>query len=228
MMHFNVHKTFSTPHGAGGPGAGPIAVREFLASFLPSPLVGVEKDVVLRTGEKGDFYFLVAPVDSIGKVRSFFGSTAILNRTWLYLRTLGPVGVRRATENAVLNANYLLTLLKDVIDVPFGDRCMHEFVAGNGDLKSEKGITTMDIAKRLIDFGFHPPTVYFPLLVREAMMIEPTETENRSTLEFFAETLKSIIAEDPQFLHEAPYTTDICRPDEVAAAKTPILVEKID
>ncbi len=223
MMHFNVHKTFSTPHGGGGPGAGPIAVQDFLADFLPAPIVAA----------KEDGYILVTPKYSIGKVRSFFGSVAILNRTWLYLRTLGAAGVRRATENAVLNANYLLALLQDVIDVPFGfsaanesKRCMHEFVASAGKLKSEKGLTTMDMAKRLIDFGFHPPTVYFPLLVREAMMIEPTETENRKTLERFADVLKSIIAEDPTWLHDAPHSTVVSRPDEVTAAKMPVLVEK--
>jgi glycine dehydrogenase subunit 2 len=136
------------------------------------------------------------------------------------------------TENAVLNANYVLSLLKDVIEVPYSGNCMHEFVASGNRLKTEKGITTMDIAKRLIDFGIHPPTVYFPLLVKEAMMVEPTETESIATLEYFADTLKKILtedisAEDGSFLHNAPYTTDISRPDEVAAAKNPVLVSPI-
>ncbi len=215
MMHYNVHKTFSTPHGAGGPGAGPIAVRDFLAPFLPTPVVV----------KKGGEYRLETPSKTIGKVRTFFGSTAILNRTWFYLRTLGAEGVRSMTKNSVLNANYLLSLLKDSIDVPYGDRCMHEFVASSAKLKAEKGITTMDVAKRLLDFGFHAPTVYFPMLVKEAMMIEPTETENKRTLDLFAVTLKKILAEDSQYLHDAPYTTGVSRPDEVAAAKKPVLVE---
>ena len=215
MMHYNVHKTFSTPHGAGGPGAGPIAVRSFLASFLPTPVVV----------KLGDVYCLETPPKTIGKVRTFFGSVAILNRAWFYLRTLGADGVRRMTENAVLNANYLLSLLKDSIKVPYGDHCLHEFVASPVKLKAEKGISTMDIAKRLLDYGFHAPTVYFPLLVKEAMMIEPTETENKRTLDLFAETLKKILAEAPQLLHDAPHSTTASRPDEVAAAKKPVLVE---
>ena len=217
MMHYNVHKTFSTPHGAGGPGAGPIAVRDFLAPFLPTPIV-VKQDNVYR---------LETPSKTIGKVRSFFGSTAILNRAWFYLRTLGADGIRRMTENAVLNANYLLSLLKDSIDVPYGDRCMHEFVASSAKLKAEKGITTMDVAKRLLDYGFHAPTVYFPLLVKEAMMIEPTETENKRTLDLFAEALKKILAEDTQLLHDAPHSTTASRPDEVVAAKKPVLVSPL-
>ncbi len=225
MMHYNVHKTFSTPHGAGGPGAGPIAVRDFLAPFLPTPIVVKQDDECNGVPVKCR-YRLETPSKTIGKVRSFFGSTAILNRAWFYLRTLGAEGVRTMTENSVLNANYLLSLLKDSIDVPFGDRCMHEFVASSAKLKAEKGITTMDVAKRLLDYGFHAPTVYFPLLVKEAMMIEPTETENKRTLDLFAETLKKILAEDPQLLHDAPHSTTVCRPDEVAAAKKPILVEK--
>ena len=214
MMHYNVHKTFSTPHGAGGPGAGPIAVRDFLAPFLPGP-------IVTKTAENR--YALSTPPQTIGQVRTFFGSTAILNRAWFYLRTLGADGVKNATENAVLNANYMLAKLKGVIDVPFGDRCMHEFVASSAKLKTEKGISTMDIAKRLLDFGFHAPTIYFPLIVKEAMMIEPTETENKRTLDLFVETIKRIITEDAAFLHDAPHTTAISRPNEVAAAKTPKL-----
>lgn len=224
MMHYNVHKTFSTPHGAGGPGAGPIAVRGFLAPYLPTPVVDIDKED-LRTGETGNYYFLKTPEKSIGRIRSFFGSTAILNRTWFYLRTLGAEGVRNMTGNAVLNANYILALLGEEIDVPYGRRCMHEFVASGARLKAEKGVSTMDVAKRLIDFGIHPPTVYFPLLVKEAMMIEPTETENRQTLEFFAETLKTIYREDPQTLHDAPHSTRISRPDEVGAAKSPKLTD---
>jgi len=214
MMHFNVHKTFSTPHGAGGPGAGPIAVSEELAPFLPTPQV-IRKD---------DKYQLETfRPQSIGRVRSFFGSVGILNRVYCYLLTLGAEGIVRMTQNAVLNANYLLAKIKGVIDVPYGDRCMHEFVASAAKLKSETGITAMDIAKRLIDHGYHAPTVYFPLIVKEALMIEPTETESKETLDHFAETLISIVRSDADLLHEAPHQTEISRPDDVQAARTPIL-----
>jgi glycine dehydrogenase subunit 2 len=217
MMHYNVHKTFTGPHGAGGPGAGPIAVRDFLADYLPGPVV--EKFV-----ERGrTAYRLVRPAKSIGRVRSFFGNVGILVRGYCYLRTLGAAGVRAMSENAVLNANYLLARLKDVLPVPQGDRCMHEFVASAKPLKDARGISAMDIAKRLLDFGFHAPTVYFPLVVPEAMMIEPTETESKETLDAFADTLRAIVSEDPGTLHLAPHATPISRPDEVRAARNPVL-----
>lgn len=218
MMHYNVHKTFSTPHGGGGPGAGPIAVSAALAPYLPVP-------VVVKENDRYRLDFGDAEGKSIGKVRSFFGSVGILNRAYFYLRTLGPDGVRRMTENAVLNANYLLSRVISFLDVPMGDRCMHEFVVSAGRLKAEKGITAMDIAKRLIDAGFHAPTVYFPMIVKEALMIEPTETESKETLDRFAETLRTIVGEEPAVLHEAPHTTRISRADEVAAAKRPVLIE---
>ena len=220
MMHYNVHKTFTGPHGAGGPGAGPIAVRDFLADYLPGPIVA--REVPPKNG-KSPIYRLVTPARSIGRVRTFFGNVGILVRGYCYLRTLGAAGLRAMSENAVLNANYLLTKLKDVLPVPQGDRCMHEFVASAKALKDTCGISAMDIAKRLLDFGFHAPTVYFPLVVAEAMMIEPTETESKETLDAFAETIRKIVTEDPDYLHLAPHNTPVSRPDDVRAARQPIL-----
>ncbi len=214
MMHYNVHKTFTGPHGAGGPGAGPIAVRSFLAPFLPCP-------VVIREGESFKFDF--NRPKSIGRVRTFIGNVGILLRGYCYIRTLGPAGLREVTENAVLNANYLLARIKHAYEVPHGDRCMHEFVASARTLKRERKISAMDIAKRLLDFGYHAPTVYFPLVVPEAMMIEPTETESKETLDGFADALLKIREEEADFLHDAPHTLPISRPDEVKAAKEPIL-----
>jgi len=218
MMHYNVHKTFSTPHGGGGPGAGPIAVRAELQEYLPTPRV-----ICREENNEKRYALQYDTAKSIGRVRSFFGSVGVLNRVYCYLRTLGAVGVKRMTENAVLNANYLLARVKNEIDVPCGDRCMHEFVASADKLKTEKGITAMSVAKRLIDYGYHAPTVYFPLIVKEALMIEPTETESKETLDRFAETLIEIIHSDAEMLHDAPHSTEISRPDEVTAARKPIL-----
>jgi glycine dehydrogenase subunit 2 len=214
MMHYNVHKTFTGPHGAGGPGAGPIAVRNFLAPFLPAPLVAKDGERFFRDYDRPK---------SIGRVRSFFGNVGILLRGYAYIRTLGPDGLRQVSENAVLNANYLLSRVKKTYDVPYGDRCMHEFVASARGLKRERKISAMDIGKRLLDFGYHAPTVYFPLVVPEALMIEPTETESKETLDAFAEALLKICQEDPGYLHDAPHALGISRPDEVKAAKEPIL-----
>jgi glycine dehydrogenase subunit 2 len=214
MMHFNPHKTFSGPHGGGGPGAGPIAVRDMLAPFLPTP-------VVERNGEQ--FRLAYDRPQTIGRVRSFFGNVGVLVRAYCYLRSHGPDGLRRVSENAVLNANYLLSRVKHIFPVPQGDRCMHEFVASAAQLKTDKGVSAMDIAKRLLDYGFHAPTVYFPLTVREAMMIEPTETESKETLDAFAQTLFRITEEPADLLREAPHTTTISRPDEVLAARKPVL-----
>jgi glycine dehydrogenase subunit 2 len=215
LMHYNPHKTFSGPHGGGGPGAGPIAVRQHLAPFLPAPLVARDSD--------GRYRLDSARPKSIGRVRSFFGNTGVLFRAYCYIRTLGPEGLKRVAQHAVLNANYLMKLVRDVYPVPFGDRCMHEFVASARGMAKERGIRAMDIGKRLIDANVHAPTVYFPLIVPEALMIEPTESESRDTLEAFANTLLAIAKEDPDSLHNAPLTTPISRPDEVKAAKTPIL-----
>jgi len=214
MMHFNPHKTFSGPHGSGGPGAGPIAVRDFLAPFLPAPLVGRNDD---------GYYLDSDRPQSIGRVRSFFGNVGILVRAYAYLVTHGPQGLREVSENAVLNANYLLSRVKHILPVPHGDRCMHEFVASAAKLKSERDISAMDLGKRLLDFGVHAPTVYFPLVVREAMMVEPTETESKETLDAFSEILFRITEESAELLHEAPHSTSISRPDEVRAARQPVL-----
>ena len=218
MQHYNPHKTFSGPHGGGGPGAGPICVTGKLAPYLPGPVVEKES-----TGSDEAYFKLVNPEKSIGKVRAFFGNTGVLLRAYAYIRTHGPQGLREVSENAVLNANYLLAKVKHFLPVPQGERCMHEFVATVSKLKAEKGITAMDIAKRLLDYGFHAPTVYFPLTVKEAFMIEPTETESKDTLDAFAETLFRITEEDPDLLHDAPHTTSISRPNEVAAARNPCL-----
>jgi glycine dehydrogenase subunit 2 len=214
MMHYNVHKTFTGPHGAGGPGSGPIAVRSNLAPYLPCPSV---------IHKAGQYHLDYDRPKSIGRVRSFFGNVGILLRGYAYIRTLGPAGLREMTENAVLNANYLLARVKDAYEVPHGTRCMHEFVASARTLKRQRGTSAMDIGKRLLDFGYHAPTVYFPLVVPEAIMIEPTETESKATLDAFADTLLKIKDEDADFLHNAPHTLSISRPDEIKAAKEPVL-----
>ena len=214
MMHFNPHKTFSGPHGGGGPGAGPICVADKLAEYLPTP-------VVVRDDQ--GYQLEWSRPKSIGRVRSFFGNVGVLVRAYCYLRTHGPDGLRRVAENAVLNANYLLSRVKHILPVPQGDRCMHEFVASASELKKEKQISAMDLAKRLLDFGYHAPTVYFPMTVPESMMFEPTETESKETLDSFAEALFRITDESPEDLHNAPNSTPISRPDEVRAARQPIL-----
>ncbi|MCL4192542.1 MAG: aminomethyl-transferring glycine dehydrogenase subunit GcvPB, partial [Thermoguttaceae bacterium] len=214
MMHYNPHKTFSGPHGGGGPGAGPVAVAEKLAPYLPAPLV-----VRGETGYRLDY----DRPKSIGRVRAIIGNVGVLVRTYCYLRTYGPQGLKQVSEDAVLAANYLLSRVKHFLPVPLGDRCMHEFVASAASLKGERGISALDIAKRLLDYGFHAPTVYFPLIVKEALMIEPTETENKATLDAFAEALFRITEEAADLLHEAPHTTPVSRPNEVQAARKPVL-----
>ena len=195
MMHFNPHKTFSTPHGGGGPGAGPIAVTRQLAPYLPAPIVVQDENGYRLDCDRSK---------SIGRVRSFFGNTGVLLRTYCYLRTHGADGLARVSQDAVLGANYLLSRVKHILPVPHGDRCMHEFVATASKLKTDRNVTAMDIAKRLLDHGFHAPTVYFPLIVREALMIEPTETESKATLDAFAEALFRITEEPDDTLHDAP------------------------
>jgi glycine dehydrogenase subunit 2 len=244
MQHFNPHKTFSGPHGGGGPGAGPICVTEQLSQYLPVPIVvrdeGAPKGSGFRVQGSGPesasasrnpeprslnptYRLDYDRAKSIGRVRSFFGNVGVLLRAYCYIRVHGPDGLRRVSENAVLNANYLLSRVKHFLPVPQGDRCMHEFVASASQLKQQRSVTAVDLAKRLLDYGFHAPTVYFPLTVPEAIMIEPTETECKETLDAFAETLFRITGEDPQLLHEAPHTTPISRPDEVLAARQPTL-----
>ncbi len=214
MQHYNVHKTFTGPHGGGGPGSGPIAVRDFLAPYLPVP----------RVAKDGDRFKLnYSEPKSIGRVRSFFGTIGILFRGYCYIRTLGPDGLKDVSEQAVLNANYLRSRVAEGYDVPHPGPCMHEFVASARSLVREKKVRAMDVAKRLLDYGFHAPTVYFPLVVPEAMMMEPTETESKETLDAFADTLLKIKGEDPESLRTAPHTHVVCRPDEVKAAKEPVL-----
>jgi glycine dehydrogenase subunit 2 len=216
IVHINLHKTFSQPHGGGGPGGGPIAVRESLEPFLPVP-------AVVREGE--EFGLDYDRPKSIGKVRGFCGPFGVFVRSYAFIRAYGP-GLRAMSEDAVLNANYLLARLRDVYDLPFDRLCMHEFVLSARSLKRDHGISALDVAKRLMDYGFHPPTIYFPLIVPEALMIEPTETEPRETLDEFVEAMRAIAAEavsDPQVLKEAPHRRPVRRLDEVKAAKRAVV-----
>ncbi len=216
IVHFNLHKTFSQPHGGGGPGAGPIAVRKTLEPFLPVPAVA-------RDGEC--FRLDYDRPRSIGKVRGFYGPFGVFVRAYAFIRSYGP-GLREMSEVAVLNANYLLARLKAAYDLPFDRLCMHEFVLSARRLKREHGVTALDVAKRLMDFGFHPPTIYFPLIVAEALMIEPTETEAKETLDAFADAMLAIVREaeeDPQLLKEAPHSRPVGRLDEVKAAKRAVV-----
>ncbi len=224
VLHYNLHKTFSTPHGGGGPGSGPVGAAPSLADFLPGPIVSVDAE---RSDDEAEFYTFVNPPKSIGRVKAFYGHFGVLVKAYTYIRMLGPDGLRRASEHAVLNANYLMNQVKDTYRVPYDRTCMHEFVlAGPPKDVQASGVHTMDVAKRLMDFGFHPPTVYFPLIVHEALMIEPTETESKETLDAFAEALLRIAEEartDPDLLHQAPYNAPVRRLDEVWAAKELIL-----
>jgi glycine dehydrogenase subunit 2 len=220
VMHINVHKTFSTPHGGGGPGAGPVGVGEKLLPFLPEPRVLREPDGRFRLERPGE------RPESIGRVRAFVGNSGVLVRAYAYIRTHGGTGLSQVSDDAVLAANYMKSRLAGVLDVPFSRPCMHEFVASASSLKAETGIRTLDIAKRLIDYGFHPPTIYFPLTVEEAMLIEPTETESVETLDSFVDALRSIVAEarsDPDELHSAPHSSPVRRLDETTAARQPNL-----
>src|SRR5438552_3685807 len=213
IVHFNLHKTFTTPHGGGGPGAGPVGVKKALEPFLPVPLVSLN----------GRGYHLdYDRPKSIGKVRAWYGNFALLVRAYAYILRMGGDGLREVSDRAVLNANYVRHRLQGVLDVPFGGLRKHEFVASAASLTA-KGIRTVDLAKRLMDFGYHPPTVYFPHLVEEAMMIEPTETETKETLDAFVEALTKIVGEDPDVLRSAPHNTAVRRVDEVRAAREPIL-----
>jgi glycine dehydrogenase subunit 2 len=216
VMHFNLHKTFSTPHGGGGPGACAVGVAAPLAEYLPGPLA-------VRTGAAAaPRWEWRAPKRSIGRMKAFNGNFGVLVRAYTYIRMLGPDGLRAVAENAVLNANYLQARLKDVYPVPHADRaCMHEFVA-QGKIPGAPDVRALDISKRLIDHGYHPPTNYFPLIVPEALMIEPTETESRETLDGFVDAMREIAreaVESPELLHEAPHASPVRRMDEVKAAK---------
>jgi len=217
VVHLNLHKTFSTPHGGGGPGSGPIAVREPLAPFLPTPVVR------RREGEGG--YVLAAPERSIGRVGLFHGNFGVMVRAYAYIRTLGAAGLREVSDNAVLNANYVRARLRDAYRLPYDRGCMHEVVF-SGSRQKAKGVKTLDIAKRLIDYGFHPPTIYFPLMVDEAMLIEPTETESKETLDAFCDAMLAIAREaedEPEVVRSAPHRAPLRRLDEATAARKPVL-----
>lgn len=215
VVHFNLHKTFSTPHGGGGPGAGPIVVSEELVQFLPGPVV--------EKAEEG--YYLAFPEKSIGRVKSFYGNFGVLVKAYAYIRHLGAEGLRQVSENAVLNANYLMHHLKNAYHLPYDRTCMHEFVL-SGKWQKEFGVSTLDIAKRLLDYGIHAPTIYFPLIVEEAIMIEPTETESKATLDRFIQIMFTIAEEakdNPEAVKAAPTTTPVGRLNETQAARNPIL-----
>jgi len=226
VMHFNLHKTFSTPHGGGGPGAGPVGANERLAPFLPGPVVVRERVEDDEAADEDVYrYLLCMPESSIGRLKAFYGNFGVCLKAYTYIRMLGADGLREASENAVLNANYLLSRLKDTYPLPYDRTCMHEFVL-SGHLADAPDVHTIDIAKRLMDFGFHPPTVYFPLIVDEALMIEPTETESKETLDAFAEAMIQIAQEareHPELLHSAPHATPVSRLDEVRAARDKVL-----
>jgi glycine dehydrogenase subunit 2 len=216
IVHYNLHKTFSQPHGGGGPGGGPIAVRERLEPFLPVP-------AIVKTADR--FRLDFDRPKSIGKVRGFTGPFGVFVRSYAYIRMYGP-RLREMSETAVLNANYLLARLRDAYELPYDRLCMHEFVVSARGLKREHGATALDVAKRLMDYGFHPPTIYFPLVVPEALMIEPTETEARETLDAFADAMIAIAREakeSPELLREAPHGRPVGRLDEVKAAKRAIV-----
>jgi glycine cleavage system P protein (glycine dehydrogenase) subunit 2 len=223
IVHFNLHKSFTQPHGGGGPGSGPIAVSDRIAPFLPRP-------VIVR-GEDGRFDLEQDRPKSIGKLRGFQGNYGCFVRSYAYIRSLGAEGLKDASETAVLNANYLLARLRTLgvaehLPLAFGELCMHEFVLSGAPMKRDLQIRTLDLAKRLLDHGYHPPTVYFPLLVDEALLVEPTETETRETLDAFADAIADILreaAEDPSIAQHAPYTTPVRRLDEAGAAKHPVI-----
>ncbi len=216
VVHLNLHKTFSTPHGGGGPGAGAVGCKDFLRPFLPGPVV--------ERGENG--CHLVKPEQSIGPVKDFYGNFTVVVKALTYLLTLGREGVPEAAENAVLNANYMMRRLREKYEMACGAGCMHEFVMDLSKLKEETGVSAMDIAKGLLDHGIHPPTMYFPLIVHEALMAEPTETESRETIDEACDAflaLWDLAHTDPQALHDAPKTTPVGRLDEVGAARNPVL-----
>jgi len=217
VMQFNLHKTFTTPHGGGGPGSGPVAFKRRLEPYRPIPVVRSE----------GDRYQLdYDRPHSIGRVRSFFGNFGMMVRAYAYIRELGPEGLKRVSEMAVLNANYIAARLKHELPLAFDTPSLHEAVFTGRKLEAKTGVKTLDVAKRLIDYGFHPPTVYFPLVVRGALMIEPTETESRQTLDAFVEAVLAILREaeeNPELVQKAPHKTQLGRLDEARAARKPRL-----
>ena len=215
-IHSNLHKTFATPHGGGGPGAGAVGCKEFLKKYMPGPLV-VEKD------GKYDFAY---PEKSIGRVKMFYGNFGVVVRALTYVLTLGKSGIREAAMNAVLNANYMRVRLKDTFTMAYDEICMHEFVMSLVDLHKETGVSALDLAKGMLDFGLHPPTMYFPLIVHEALMVEPCETESKETMDEVCDIyckLFELAHTDPEALHTAPHDTPVRRLDEVGAARNTIL-----
>jgi glycine dehydrogenase subunit 2 len=218
VMHINLHKTFSTPHGGGGPGSGPVGVKKHLIPFMPVPRI--EED------ENEMYYLDYNKPESIGKIKSFYGNFGVIVKAFCYIRSLGGEGLKEASENAVLNANYVMNKLRGVYEIPHDRICMHECVVTPTEEMMKNEVHTSDIAKALIDRGYHPPTIYFPLIVHEAMMIEPTESEARETLDEFVDAMKGIaeqVKTDPAAIHAAPVTTPVGRPDEVTAARKPIV-----
>ena len=234
IVHFNLHKTFTQPHGGGGPGAGPIAVSERIEPYLPRPQV-VRRDPP-GNGAEPEFDLDLDRPKSIGRLRGFQGNYGVFVRSYAYIRSLGADGLREMSETAVLNANYLLARLKEAgvaehLPVAYDRLCMHEFVLSGAPMKRELKIKTLDLAKRLLDHGYHPPTVYFPLLVDEALLVEPTETETKETLDAFADAIAEILREaagDPTVAQTAPHTTPVRRLDEAAAAKRPVIRQPLD
>lgn len=215
-VHLNLHKTFSTPHGGGGPGAGPVGVKKELVPFLPVPVVEFDNNKYRLDFDRPQ---------TIGRIKSFYGNFGVILKAYAYIRTMGPDGLRKVSEIAVLNANYLMSKVKYKFVMPFDRTCMHEFVL-SGQKQAENGVRTLDMAKRLLDFGYHAPTIYFPLIVHETMMFEPTETESMETLDRFADTILAIALEaekDPEIVRNAPYSTVVSRLDEVKAARIPVL-----
>lgn len=216
VVHLNLHKTFTGPHGGGGPGSGPVGVKKDLIPFLPKP-------VLVKEGDRYTFEY--NRPQSIGRVKPYYGNFGINVRAYTYIRTMGPDGLKAVTENAVINANYMMRRLAEYYDLPYDRHCKHEFVL-SGKRQKKLGVRTLDIAKRLLDFGYHPPTIYFPLNVEECMMIEPTETESKETLDAFIDAMIQIAKEteeNPEIVQEAPHTTVVKRLDETLAARKPVL-----
>ncbi|MBI4243448.1 MAG: aminomethyl-transferring glycine dehydrogenase subunit GcvPB [Planctomycetes bacterium] len=217
LMHFNLHKTFTTPHGGGGPGAGAICVKKLLAQYLPVPHIELKQNKYVRNYNYPR---------SVGSISYFYGNTGNIIRGYVYIRSIGKEGLKRVAQMAVLNANYLLYKFRKLFLVPYKRRCMHEFVVSAKNIKAQYHVSTLDIVKRLLDYGFHAPTIYFPLIVEEAMLIEPTETEDVRTLDSFVAAMEKIVNEaktNPELLHEAPHSTPVGRLNEVKAARDPIL-----
>jgi glycine dehydrogenase subunit 2 len=221
IVHLNLHKTFATPHGGGGPGGGPVGVKIKLEKFLPIPRIGKTK--------QGDYVFDYNAPDSIGKIKGFYGNFSVLLKAYIYILMMGGKGLKEASEIAVLNSNYMKKKILDSkkYDMPFKDLRKHEFVISCNKLKQEKNVKAMDVAKRLLDHGLHPPTVYFPLIVKEPLMIEPTESESKKDLDKYIEILIKIADEDPNLVKSAPNNTPVKRVDEVGATKNPLLTWKM-